>query len=67
MTIPANATGYVIVSVDGTNYTVNTTNGNGSISIKGLGNTTHTVHVTYIGDDQYLPSTNNTKTFEHNL
>ncbi|WP_407393829.1 Ig-like domain repeat protein [Methanobrevibacter sp.] len=60
VTIPANATGYVIVSVDGTNYTVNTTNGNGSISIKGLGNTTHTVHVTYIGDDQYLPSENST-------
>ena len=28
--------------------------------IKGLGNTTHTVHVTYIGDDQYLPSENET-------
>nr|WP_295160685.1 Ig-like domain-containing protein [uncultured Methanobrevibacter sp.] len=60
VTIPANATGYVIVSVDGTNYTVNTTNGNGSVSIKGLGNTTHTVNVTYIGDDQYLPSENST-------
>ena len=60
VTIPANATGYVIVNVDGTNYTVNTTNGNGSITIKGLGNTTHTVHVTYIGDDQYLPSENET-------
>ncbi|WP_407453277.1 Ig-like domain repeat protein, partial [Methanobrevibacter sp.] len=60
VTIPENATGYVVVNVDGTNYTVNTTNGNGSITIKGLGNTTHTVHVTYIGDDQYLPSENET-------
>ena len=60
VTIPANATGYVIVNVDGMNYTVNTTNGNGFLVLKDLGNGTHKVNVTYIGDDQYLPSENST-------
>jgi len=60
VTIPANATGYVIVNVNGTNYTVNTTNGNGSIVIKNLENGKYIVNVTYIGDDQYLSSTNGT-------
>ena len=58
--IPENATGIVIVNVDGTNYTVQTINGKGSIAINGVGNTTHTVKVTYLGDDQYLNSTNST-------
>ena len=62
--IPANATGYVIVNVNGTNYTINTTGGVGSVKIAGLGNGTYYVHATYIGDDQYLPSVNNTETFE---
>ena len=60
VTIPSNAVGYVIVNVDGTNYTVNTTDGKGSVVIKDLGNATHTVHVIYLGDDQYLPSENST-------
>ena len=58
--IPENATGIVIVNVDGTNYTVQTVNGKGSLAITGVGNTTHTVKVTYLGDDQYLNSTNST-------
>ena len=60
VTIPDNATGYVVVNVDGRNYTINTTNAAGSIAIKGLGNITHNVTVTYLGDEQYLPSTNKT-------
>ena len=58
--IPENATGIVIVNVDGTNYTVQTVNGKGSLAITGVGNTTHTVKVTYLGDDQYFNSTNST-------
>ena len=58
--IPENATGIVIVNVDGTNYTVQTINGKGSLAITGVGNTTHTVKVTYLGDDQYFNSTNST-------
>ena len=58
--IPANATGLVVISVDGTNYTVTTTGGKGSVAIPGVGNTTHTVKVTYLGDEQYLTSSNET-------
>ena len=61
VTIPANATGYVIVNINGTNYTVNTTNGNGSLVIKNLGNGNYWVNVTYIGDDQYYANTNRTE------
>ena len=57
VTIPGNATGYVIVKVDGQNYSINTTGGVGSVRISGLGNATHSVSVTYLGDDQYMPST----------
>ncbi|SDA60724.1 Ig-like domain repeat protein, partial [Methanobrevibacter millerae] len=62
--IPANATGYVVVNVNGTNYTINTTGGLGSVNISGLGNGTYYVYATYLGDDQYKPSENNTETFE---
>ena len=57
VTIPSNATGYVIVKVDGQNYSINTTGGVGSVRISGLGNATHSVSVTYLGDEQYMPST----------
>ncbi|MBQ6099892.1 MAG: Ig-like domain repeat protein [Methanobrevibacter sp.] len=60
VTIPANATGYVIINVNGTEYTVNTTNGNGSIVIKNLANGDYWVNVTYLGDNQYFESTNHT-------
>ena len=60
VTVPEDAKGYVIVNVDGTNYTINMTTYNGSISISGLGNGTHKVNVTYIGDDKYLSSANGT-------
>ena len=48
VTIPDNATGYVIVNINGTNYTINTTNGKGSLIVKNLGNGDYTVNVTYI-------------------
>ena len=60
VTIPSNAVGYVIVVVDGQNYSINTTGGIGSVRIAGLGNITHYVNVTYVGDEQYLPSSNST-------
>ena len=63
VTIPANATGYVIININGTNYTVNTTEGRGSVAIKNLASGDYWIHATYIGDDQYMPSTNNTETF----
>ena len=60
VTVPANATGYVVISVNGTNYTVNVTDGKGSIPVSGLPYGTYNINVTYIGDEQYLPSTNST-------
>ena len=64
--VPANATGYVIVSIGGNNYTINLTGGVGSVKIAGLKNNTYKVNVTYIGDDQYLSSINNTQTIKVN-
>ena len=63
--VQTNATGYVTINVNGTNYTVKLDNvGYGSVQIAGLGNGTYYVHATYLGDDQYLTSTNDTVTFE---
>ena len=64
--VPANATGYVIVNIGGNNYTINLTGGVGSVEIAGLKNNTYKVNVTYIGDDQYLSSINNTQTIKVN-
>ena len=61
VTVPANATGYVIVKVDNTNYTINLTGGKGNVTVYNLENKTYDVTVTYIGDYQYLSSINATK------
>jgi len=60
VTIPENATGYVIVTIGGNNYTVNTTDGNGTLIIKGLEKGSYPINVTYIGDEQYLSNINST-------
>jgi hypothetical protein len=57
------ATGYVVVNVNGTNYTINLTGSCGSVQITGLKAGTYYVHATYIGDDKYKSSINNTQTF----
>jgi hypothetical protein len=54
----------VIVKVGGNNYTINLTDGEGSVVIAGLKNTTYQVNVTYIGDDQYNSRVNNTQVIE---
>ena len=62
--VQSNATGHVTVNVNGTNYTIElNNNGYGSVEIAGLENGTYYVHATYLGDDQYLTSENNTQTF----
>ncbi|MBQ6512857.1 Ig-like domain repeat protein [Methanobrevibacter sp.] len=60
VTVPANAVGYVVVNVNGTNYTINLTDGQGSIPINVTEAGLYDVAVTYIGDDNYLPSNNTT-------
>ena len=66
VTLPTNATGQVVVKVDGQNYTINLTDGKGSVEIKGLLNGTYPVEVTYLGDDQYASSSNNTQEIKVN-
>ncbi|MBE6506259.1 MAG: hypothetical protein E7Z73_11125, partial [Methanobrevibacter millerae] len=60
VTVPSNATGFVVISVNGTNYTVNVTQGKGSINVTGLGSGRYNINVTYLGDEQYLPNINST-------
>ena len=66
VTLPENATGQVIVKVDGQNYTINLTDGKGSVEIKGLLNGTYPVEVIYPGDDQYSSISNNTQEIKVN-
>ena len=54
--VPKNATGYVVVSVDNKTYAIKVNDGVAKTTIKGLSAGNHPVNVTYLGDDQYLPS-----------
>ena len=56
VTVSPGATGFVIVDVNGTNYTINLTAGADSVTVEGLGNGTYNVIATYIGDDTYRSS-----------
>jgi hypothetical protein len=61
ITIPADATGNVTVEIDGVGtYTVPVAGGTGLWVVKDLEVGTYTVKVTYNGDDNYLPSNNET-------
>ena len=60
MTVAKNAIGYVIVNVNGTNYTINLTAGEDRIAVKVAEDGLYNVTATYLGDDKYLPSSNNT-------
>ena len=60
VTIPENAKGYVIVNIGGSDFAVNTTDGNGTLTLKGFGKGDYHINVTYVGDDQYLPNVNST-------
>ena len=63
VTVPENTIGYVVVNVNGTNYTINLTNGDDRVVVKVSEAGLYNVNVTYIGDDQFLPS-NNTTSFK---
>ena len=64
--LPDDAKGYVVVNVDGKNYTINLTAGQRSVEISGLKNSTYNVNATYLGDDKYLSSINNTQVIKVN-
>ena len=58
--LPEDATGEVIISVNGKNYTVMTKYGMASVIISDLANGTYSVDVFYNGDDIYAPIKNST-------
>jgi hypothetical protein len=58
ITVPVDATGQVLVDVDGVGYYVNVTGGTGSLVIPYLTSGSHSINLTYIGDGKYLPSNN---------
>ena len=58
--LPEDATGEVIISVNGKNYTVMTKYGMASVTISDLANGTYSVDVFYNGDDIYVPIKNST-------
>ncbi|MBE6506252.1 MAG: Ig-like domain repeat protein, partial [Methanobrevibacter millerae] len=66
VTLNTDAKGYVVVNVNGINYTINLTGGHGSVEIAGLKNKTYPVNVTYLGDDKYLSRINNTQSIKVN-
>ena len=56
--VPKDATGQVLIDIDGVGYYVNVTGGVGTVEIPYLPNGTYEVNLTYTGDDKYLSSTN---------
>ncbi|WP_407378953.1 Ig-like domain repeat protein, partial [Methanobrevibacter sp.] len=61
--LPEDATGYMLVDVDGTGYYVPVENGTASFELPELAPGNHTVSVTYTGDKKYAPA-NTTETIE---
>ncbi|WP_058738266.1 Ig-like domain-containing protein [Methanobrevibacter millerae] len=59
--VPNDATGQVLIDIDGIGYYVNVSGGVGNIQIPRLGNGTYDVTLTYVGDDKYLLSSNLTE------
>ena len=60
ITGPSDFNGTAIVNVDGMNYSVALTNGVGQLRINGLANGTYDINVTYLENDNYLQSVNDT-------
>ena len=60
VTVPVDASGIVVVNVNGTEYSVNITDGRGTLNIAGLGYGTYNIVATYLGDDKYLSNNNAT-------
>ncbi|WP_407379562.1 Ig-like domain repeat protein [Methanobrevibacter sp.] len=63
MELPEDATGYMLVDVDGTGYYVPVENSTTTFKLPQLAPGNHTVRVTYTGDKKYAPA-NATETIE---
>ena len=61
VTGPNDISGVVIVNIDGTNYTVILTEGEGFVKVAKLGNGTYDIKVTYLENAKYLSSVNDTE------
>ncbi len=59
--VPEDATGQVLIDIDGVGYYVNVTKGTGTIQIPRMPNGIYPVNLTYTGDDKYMPSSNCTE------
>ena len=59
--VPSDATGQVLIDIDGVGYYVNVTDGTGSIEIPRIPSGVYEVGLTYTGDDKYLPSVTTVK------
>ncbi|MBQ9026269.1 MAG: Ig-like domain repeat protein, partial [Methanobrevibacter sp.] len=64
--LPEDATGYMLVDVDGTGYYVPVKDGKATLDLPELASGNHTVSVTYTGDKKYAPA-NSTQTVEVEL
>ncbi len=60
LVVPSDATGDVLVNIDGKNYYAHINGGKASITVSNLENGTYIVSAEYYGDSQYLNSTNKT-------
>ena len=56
VTLPDDATGQVLIDIDGVGYYVNLTNGIGVASIPRIPSGVYPVNITYVGDEKYLPN-----------
>lgn len=57
ISLPADATGTLTVTVDGVPYTQSLSNGKATVTIPELAEGSHNITVTYSGDGKYLPIT----------
>ena len=58
--LPEDATGQVLIDIDGVGYYVNVTNGTGIVQIPRIPSGSHEVNLTYTGDDKYGSSSTKT-------
>ena len=59
VTVPDDATGQVLIDIDGVGYYVNVTNGKGVTQIPRIPSGIYNVNLTYTGDDKYEASSTN--------
>ena len=59
--LPENATGLVLIDINGAGYYANVTDGKATLTIKDMANGDYEAVVTYLGDDYYASKSNSTE------